>query len=333
MNSPQSHPRLGTWLKHIIQLALGLALFAGLLHLGGLDSLQQLMRLAGLPLLGAFFSTLVIAGSVAGRWGTIANALAGRPVAPWHKYLHYFLLSRSLGFIIPKDLADLGGRAAALHRFHSAPLALAGASVFFDRMFDVLSVVLFLPPALLYWGGWTSALTAIGLMGAAAIGFFVLLCLAHRPVVAGSIGLLNWIATQYRRLPGIKQRSRPPLRTPYLTRRILLQIYCLGLAKFAGTVLRLVLFSQALETPIPSRVILLGTPVGQLSYVFAITPGGLGIFEAGWFAVLSAADIAENLITVFLVEQRVLTYLCIITWALFSQLFGRKARQMPTLGQ
>jgi uncharacterized membrane protein YbhN (UPF0104 family) len=318
MDQPQKHHRLGAWLKHLLQLALGLALFGTLLYLGGLESLKLLTHLRLGPLLGAFLATLVIAGAIAGRWGTITNALAGRQLAPSDKYLHYFLLSRSLGFILPKDLTDLGGRAVALNRFHAAPLTLAGASVLYDRLFDVLSVALLLPPSLLYWGNWVSVETAIGLMGAIATGFLALSFTAHRPLVAGAIALFNWGMTQLQRLPLARRRSLPTLLVPALTRPVLLRAFLFSLVKFGATVLRLILFSQALQTPIPSQVILLGTPVGQLSYLFAFTPGGLGIFEAGWFAILTVADVAEGLITPFLVEQRVLTYLCVTLWALLS---------------
>jgi uncharacterized protein (TIRG00374 family) len=311
-------------------LGFGLALLAALLCVGDLNSLQQLTRLRWVPLLGAFVSTLIIAGSIAGRWGLITNALAGRPIAPWHRYLHYFLLSRSLGFILPKDVTDLGGRAVILNRFHNASPILAGASVLLDRLFDVLSIALFLPPALLYWAGWASAPISIGLMATAAAGFLALLTVAHRPMISWSTALFNWVAARLRRLPFFGSRSPQPLTAPDLTQRVLLQTYLLTLLKFGGTVLRLVLFSLALETPIPAHFILLGAPIGQFSYLFAFTPGGLGIFEAGWFAVLTVAGMERTAITPFLAEQRVATYLCVATWTLLSHLYHVASRQTVT---
>ena len=326
-NTRQHRSAFQVWLKHLLQLGIGLALFGILLYLGGPDSLQKLTQLRGLSLVGAFFCTLAIAGSIAGRWGTIAFTLAGRHLAPWNAYLYYFFLNRTLGFFLPKDLTDLGGRAMALHRLHGVPFSLAGASVFFDRVFDVAILILFLPAALAYWTGWISIGVAVGMMVSAAASLFVILGVAHRQVVVGSIRLLNWGIAQLSR---IWKSSPRPLRILEMTRPALRKAYILSLVKFASTVLRSILFSQALETPIPSHVLLLGTPVGQLGYLFAFTPGGLGIFEAGWYALFSIAGIPKETAILFLVEQRVLTYLCVLVWTLISYVYNALVERKKT---
>ncbi len=306
------------WSKHLLQLALGLVLFGMLLYVGDVGSLERYTPLKWPPLLGAFAATFFIAGALAGRWGTITHALAGQRLAPWRKYLHYFLLSRSLGFILPKDLTDLGGRAAALNRFHGAPLEVAGASVLFDRLCDLITVALFLPPAMLYWMGRISAPVAIGLMVAIPIGFLVQLAIFHRSAAAGAIALFNWGIGQIQRVPFWRRYTPRPLPLPDLTGRVLLQAFLFSLAKFGATTIRLIFIAQAVQPSVPSFVILMGMPVGQLSYFFAVTPGGIGVFEAGWFAVLTLAGCTGSVVTIFLVAQRVITFLCVVGWALLS---------------
>jgi uncharacterized protein (TIRG00374 family) len=308
------------WLKHIFQLCFGLALFAVLLYFGDLGSLRRLTRLRWLPLLGVFFATLGIASTVASRWGSITNVLAGRRVAPWYEYLHHFLLSRFLGFILPKDLTDLGGRTAALYHFHAVPLTLAGVSVLLDRLFDVLSVVLFVLPALLYWTGWVSSPVAIGLMFGLVAVAGGLLFVGHGPLVASITWLLSRSLQMAHRLPWLQKRLSKLRSVAGLDRDLILRVYLFSLAKFCCTACRLLLLTMTLSLPISPILILLSAPLGQLTYLFAFTPGGLGIFEAGWFAILKLGGVATEYATIFVVGRRVLTAMSVGILALLSQM-------------
>jgi uncharacterized membrane protein YbhN (UPF0104 family) len=91
------------------------------------------------------------------------------------------------------------------------------------------------------------------------------------------------------------------------------------LAKFVFTAGRLILFAITLNIPISPSLILLGTPIGQLTYLFAFTPGGLGIFEAGWIGILKLANVKTDYAMAFVVGQRVLTVITIGILALLSQ--------------
>jgi uncharacterized membrane protein YbhN (UPF0104 family) len=103
---------------------------------------------------------------------------------------------------------------------------------------------------------------------------------------------------------------------------VVLQALLFSLVKFGATTIRLIFIAQALQPSVPSFVILMGMPVGQLSYLFAVTPGGIGIFEAGWFAVLTLAGCVGSMVTIFLVAQRVITFLCVVSWALLSHIYN-----------
>jgi uncharacterized membrane protein YbhN (UPF0104 family) len=105
-----------------------------------------------------------------------------------------------------------------------------------------------------------------------------------------------------------------------LDRTIVLRVYALTLAKLACTMGRLYITALALELPIPLLLILLGVPIGQLSYVFAFTPGGLGIFEAGWFAVLTLGGVPAGSVTAFVVGQRVLMMVLVGVLVLVSHI-------------
>ena len=75
---------------------------------------------------------------------------------------------------------------------------------------------------------------------------------------------------------------------------------------------RLILFAKALNLSIASLLIFLATPVGQFAYLFSFTPGGLGIFEAGWFGILTyGGGVNPQSVSMFVVGQRFLTILLV----------------------
>ena len=151
-------------LKFIGQLLVGLLLFSLLIFLNDFSSLKRLTSLRIWPLIGAFVCTLGIAVSVGLRWAVLTRALAQRQVTTWWQFCYYFLVNRMLGFFVPKDLSDLGGRAALLVGKHKVPVGLAGLSVVLDRISDVLVMLVFLVPALLFFSDLITAGAGIAMM-------------------------------------------------------------------------------------------------------------------------------------------------------------------------
>lgn len=308
------------WVKHVFPLGIGLALFGLFVYLNGLEGFSQLVHLQLIPLGGALLATLGITGSIAGRWGTLANAVCGSRVAPWLDYYHYFIINRALGFVLPKDVTDLVGRSMWLKRSHGLSLSQSGASVVLDRLFDAMSMAMFLLATLPYWLGWVNALVGIGLMLGFATVIGGLLFVAHGPVLTGVAWMMNTGLKLIHRLPWFRKRSLNMLNLTFLRREVVLMAYLFSLTKFAFTAGRLVLFALALSVPITPSIILLGTPLGQLTYLFAFTPGALGIFEAGWFAILSIGGVTADHAMTFVVGQRIMTIILIGIIATFSQI-------------
>lgn len=318
--------------KHLSLLGVGLVLVGLLIHFGGAQSLRQLIQLRPIPLVGALLATLGITSAIAFRWGTLANALGGGQVAAWPDYYHYFIVGRALGFVFPKDVVDFGSRTVWLSQLHSLAVPKASASVVLDRLSDVLSILVFLLAALSYWLGWVRASVGIGLMlgMATVIGGF--LFVAYRPMVTGAIWLLNRSLRLINHIPRFRKRSLETLDVTGLDRGMVLRVYLFSLVKFGFTAVRLIFFAMALSLPISPTLILLGTPLGQLSYLFAFTPGGLGILEAGWFAILVLGGVGAEHATTFVVGQRILTVVMIAFLVLISQVWYMLRRPSSAIG-
>ncbi len=310
----------GSMRKHLLSLAIGLTLIGMLIAFGGADNLKQLDTIHPVPLAIAFMLTLGINTAIAGRWGILANSLDGRRVAGWLDYAHYFLISRALGFVLPKDVTDLGSRTLSLNQIHHMSLTRASASVLLDRVADMLIAGVFTLTVLPFWLNWWSPqMTLLMMIGVALCGAIALL-LAQHWLSRHTVQMYNSSLRLIYRLPLLRKRSPVLLETTNLSGQTIFHAYLFSLLKFGCTAGRMVYFALALGLSIPASLLILGTPLGQVSYLFSFTPGGLGIFEAGWFAILTLGEVAPAEIATFVVGQRVLTLAIILLLALGSQI-------------
>ena len=313
--------------KFMLRMALGLALFGGLLAWAGLDALRKLAYLRPWPVLAAFACTLVIVASIGMRWRMLANALMGRPVLGWLDSCRYFLWNRALGFVVPKDVSDIAGRTLLLTNRHALSLQQAATSVLLDRGFDVLTMLLCAGPALLFLSDAVTEDTALFLMGVLVLISYALLQLASDHLLAFATSLYNAIRALAHRLPGLHHNTFEQVERPHLPQQTLSRAFLLSVIKLLAISLRFTCFAQALEMSASPLVFIMGTPIAQLSFLFALTPGGLGILEATWYGVLLHSGISRSLIVPFLVEQRVLTMVFVGVLTACGEALGSRISQ------
>ena len=308
------------FVKHLLVTIAGLVLFTIFIFYGGLVSLNQFGRLKLAPLVGVFITTFAITATISIRWGILVNALGEKRVAEWFEYYRYFIINRILGFILPKDSTDLFGRALLLYRHHSLSLMRSGASVVFDRLFDLLTTFIFLFSAIPYWIGIVDINEGLCIMGLVSALLFAAIWLLYRPLFHFFIWASFRSESLARYLPGFKKFSFNKDFLFLISKRVLFTTLLLSFFKFVFTSGRFVLITMALGLSINPNLIVLATPLGQLTYLIAITPGGLGIIEAGWFGILSIAGIDPEPTLLFVVGQRVLIVACISILVIINQL-------------
>jgi uncharacterized membrane protein YbhN (UPF0104 family) len=68
-------------------------------------------------------------------------------------------------------------------------------------------------------------------------------------------------------------------------------------------------------------------PLTQLSLVIAVTPGGLGIFDASWYGVLLLGGLTHQDALTFVVAQRAYIFVFVLIWAGFSVLLSMVVRE------
>ena len=101
-----------------------------------------------------------------------------------------------------------------------------------------------------------------------------------------------------------------------------LRVYSLG--RFLTVLLQFVGAGAAAGAALGFDVVLTAFSVQQMSAVVAITPGGLGVQEAGWFGGLRLMDQPEEVITLFILATRVFVVGNFALLSLVTLPLGRK---------
>lgn len=266
---------------------------------------------------------MAITALMAARWGIINNSVRGIPTkrASWFEYYHYTITGRLLGLFLPKDLSAIFAKSAWLKVRHQQRVTETGVSAILDRLFDLLMATIMLAAVLPFWLGIIAPRETVATMAGLCV-CVLLLSLYQGPKMLTLCNMaLRKFSWLLHRLPIEKGNYHDMAIQPQQVKHHLFaKLFLISLAKFCLTSARLALFSAALGLAIPGHVILFSTPVGQFSYLFAFTPGGLGIFEAGLFGALTLSGTQQGIATLFILGQRVFTTVFIVILATVSQL-------------
>jgi uncharacterized protein (TIRG00374 family) len=103
-------------------------------------------------------------------------------------------------------------------------------------------------------------------------------------------------------------------------REVLIKAYIFSIMKYVLTIIRFIFFTKAFNLNIPILVLIFGTPLGQIAYMFSFTPGGIGIFEAGWYGVLKYSGVDSQTGAMFVIGQRFLTIILVGACAFTSNI-------------
>ncbi len=304
---------MSKWTTRVFQWLVALALVALLLFLGDRSQLRRLPDVSWPWLAGVVLASAGLVWSAAARWRTIAIHTVGGGSVSLTRYVYYFLLGRVLGLVLPAEATDVdvGFRALALKRSEKVSLAGAAYTVLLDRLFDFAVLIWLVVPALLHLGGRISegAALAVALAG-----------IALTPVVVGrrhgaAVDALARLYTRAIRLLGFLPWMRGTDVPEFRERsgesgpggRVSVSVYVLSVVKLVMVVARFYFVARALGVPVPLSTAFICVPLAQVAALVAVTPGGLGILEAGWYGILVWAGVAAEETVLLVVGWRLYT--------------------------
>jgi uncharacterized membrane protein YbhN (UPF0104 family) len=158
-------------------------------------------------------------------------------------------------------------------------------------------------------------------LGVALLGWY-------RPLVARAFGLRAWLVARaasitwlHRALQGRAGQQLLALKeSRFPVRRVALQAYGITVLRYLLMAARFVAIAQAVGVAVPPLLVFVGIPVAQLGLLLAVTPGGLGMLEAGWLGVLLLAGLPRQDIATLLIGQRAAIFVFIFVLGLLSYL-------------
>ena len=181
---------------------------------------------------------------------------------------------------------DLVGRGMALQTRPAASAASSHAAtqVVLERIFDAVLPVVMLAWALGVRGGWLPLDPALSL----ALFCVVFLALAIpllRPGVRVALAVYLWLKLHIAKVRRrqLEAESEAELgETPRVDAKLATQVALLSLARYATVVLQFYGIAGAVGLTVGWDEMTAATSVAQLAGLLSVTPGGLGILEAGW---------------------------------------------------
>lgn len=310
---------LTRWLRPALQLV-SLLLFVGLLWYGGAETWRQILDSDYRLLLVAFLWTGLSNMVSAYRLQVVGEALAGRRIAPWSRFFQVNMTARALGLVLPRGVSILGGKTVGL-RALGIPLGRAILTVVVDNLLDVLLLVAWVTPGLLFLRQLVSPLS-FGLLSAA---FLAILAIGLWWGAAGDRWQwpLRWLKDRPR------LASRLPLEAAWeagegLTQPVILRAYGLTLVLNLMLALQYYWIAAAIHLPHPAALFLAAFPLTQLSLIAAVAPGGLGLFDLSWYGLLLLGGMPEPAATTFVIAQRAAIFVFVLLWAGIGALVGLK---------
>jgi len=330
------------WLRLTLQL-LSLALFGLILWSGGVETWQHVLSGAPEDILIAFLLGGAANMLSATRLQLVAHSVAGRELASWRRFYYLNMTARAIGLVVPRSLSTLGGKSVAL-RALGVSLKRAVWIVMMDNLFDLMLLGVLAVPALFF------------LQGGVSLGGFIALVLGLTLALAGG---LWWVTASGRLLPFIRWASAlrpfsklragsfgkltatspatstrggtrggragfdPEGATDLLPpRSTALRVLGLSVLLNGALAVRFYYIARAVGVVYPWLIFVAGFPITQLSLVLAVTPGALGLFDAGWYGVLLLGGVPHQEALTFVIAQRAYVFLFVLVWAGFSTLLS-----------
>jgi uncharacterized membrane protein YbhN (UPF0104 family) len=226
------------------------------------------------------------------------------------------------------DVSDFGVRTMSLKLNHSVSIGRASYSVYMDRTFDLVVAGLLQVPSILSILGVISVSTGLVLFGGLAIFGMVSFGFWGTQTMIVIVFIFHQLFKAVCKVPWISKRVDQDAERKLFVKRdygdAAPWLYLLSIAKFGFTALRFVAIAAAMKVGVGSAEILLFVPGAQFAALFALTPGGLGIADWSWSALLIKIGADDSVVVPYLISLRVVISLSIIVIAGFSRLFYRK---------
>jgi len=314
----------------IANWAIALAIVGVILAKGDLSALRQLTSARLLPLGVSFLCSILVLLASCFKWRLVVRHHHPEAGLSWGHIFHYYALARLTGMFLPMPLSDMGVRMASLRVGHRVSVIDAGYTVYAERSFDLLAMLLSAAPAVLFLSGrWTATQATLLYLAVVAVVTAVLL---RRPLLVVGLmsALFEWGRRWLRRIPRMSEwtGAAAPRRADetLLPGRDAFLLYAVSLVILWLMTLRFYSLLVAVRVEVGFIPLYFCVAIAQAVSVLAFTPGGLGILEAGWMGLFSIIGMRGDQILLAVLSARAYAILAAAALALLGWLVVRAPR-------
>ncbi|MBU4332069.1 flippase-like domain-containing protein [Patescibacteria group bacterium] len=322
--------------KKILLLLLGLIIFGFILYINKDFSWRSLLGVNITYLTLSFFTSLIMCGLFSYRWGLIVNYVQKAKVMSFIEYFFYYTLSFLIGSFTIHEPVSFTARVAALKASKKISLFKATSATLIERIFDLINLLLVVVPSLLFFLNIISLGLALAL-SCLAIALLIVFIIFINKDVSHLLFILYKLAIRViKKIPFLQKRIDTAklldeTQSIVFTKPFSIKLVLISFVKFLSRGLLFYLLFKTFNINIPLGVVIMSIPITQLALFISFTPGGIGIFEAGWFVILKVIAIAPEDISTFLVGQRVvmLLFIPLMTLIIYAVIMLKKKPCSP----
>lgn len=310
----------------IFSLVIGILLISLIVYLGGKGSIKQILDANLFFLLCSALVTILLVLTTSIRWGVIVNTIENKKVVSYFDCLYYLLLSRTFGLVGSQLTGDIGGRTLILKLTKNVKLKNGLLSVFIDRFQDLFLLIVLVVLTILYLQGTLNQIITLFLYIIILPIYLLLFTFSFNKLFGFTLNLfssgLHKINEIFhcKKIADWKNRLTSQSQKTLFSKDINFRISFLTLSRFFLIVFQFYFISESLSTDISFVKILFSIPIAQLSFLIALTPGGLGIYDFGWYGVLYLLGVPEGQIIPFVIGQRI--FLIVFTLFLTTVIYS-----------
>ncbi len=335
MNSLKRSIGKGIWKKVLLAILL-LGLLA---YFGDVSSLTRLPEIKWGFVFLIFLCTLFFSLSHNFRWKGIVDHISGEKRESFSSLYRYLLNSYAFGIVVPLDVSLAGVRSYYLRQSQQLSMSLAIFSVLLDRFLDVIIFIVLVLPSFLLITGAASAPLAILIVLLFLLGLSLLIRWKKGDTFSFllksyRIGLVRVFSKVPVLRKWIPLKGEVTEMECHFDQSSVFQIMGWNVIKYIFLSLRFYFTGQALGVPFSLIQGFFFIPFIQLSGFISITPGGLGVVEAGTYGALLLMGIPKSQILLFVFGQRILlmfTLLCLVVLNHLLYVFQTKWRKVASV--
>jgi uncharacterized protein (TIRG00374 family) len=326
----------GIWKKALLAvLLLGL-----LVYFGDLSFLTRLPEIKWGFVFLIFLCTLFFSLSHNFRWKGIVDHLSGEKRENFFSLYRYLLNSYAFGIVVPLDVSLAGVRSYYLKQSQQLSTSLAIFSVLLDRFLDVFIFIVLALPSFSFITG----------VAPASLSFLILILF-----ILGLSLMVHWkkgdtfsfllkgyhvgLVRVFSKVPVLGKWIHPKGEVTemecHFDESSVFQIMGWSVVKYIFLSLRFYFTGQALGVPFSLIQGFFIIPFIQLTGFISITPGGLGVVEAGTYGALLLMGIPKSQILLFVFGQRILlifTLLCLFSLSHLYHFVQSRWRKVESFG-